>query len=284
MDMADKPDFFAMTGSEIVVGARHANIVLIDEDPHVRALASETLRASGHVVTEIEYRGTLGRAKTMSAGLVVTAVLAQRRAPTAVVAAADEPHPDPEVDGSMLRPTPQHVALLQQRGQHRRRPSHLPVDPRQHHGGEPGVHGQVGHRSAPCGGTTALVDRAEPTQQHPRPFERAGRWRFDQRELVGAGAPHRELEREAGEVGHLDLRHREPWPARGIGRVPRAVRHPGPESTGPAGPLEEVVDRRRGRADTPAQEGHHHQPDWRPPADELLSGHPCAAMPRTYAA
>jgi DNA-binding response OmpR family regulator len=28
--------------------------VLIDEDPHVRALASETLRASGHIVTEIE--------------------------------------------------------------------------------------------------------------------------------------------------------------------------------------------------------------------------------------
>jgi PAS domain S-box-containing protein len=37
-----------------VVGARHANIVLIDEDPNVRALASETLRASGHIVTEIE--------------------------------------------------------------------------------------------------------------------------------------------------------------------------------------------------------------------------------------
>lgn len=40
------------------------------------AIQKSTSRDSTrHVVTEIEYRGTLGRAKTMSAGLVVTAVL-----------------------------------------------------------------------------------------------------------------------------------------------------------------------------------------------------------------
>lgn len=40
------------------------------------AIQKSTSRESmRHVVTEIEYRGTLGRAKTMSAGLVVTAVL-----------------------------------------------------------------------------------------------------------------------------------------------------------------------------------------------------------------
>ncbi len=94
------------------------------------------------------------------------------------------------------------------------------------------------HHGPPRGGGHAVgVERAQPHQQPPGLVQGAGRGRVEERQVAGVGAPHRQLQRQPGEVGLADLR----LPVAPAGRVldlgPQPHRHARSEAPGPPRPL-----------------------------------------------
>ena len=95
----------------------------------------------------------------------------------------------------------------------------------QQRAGQAGVRGHVGQGAPAVRGAAVGVDGTEVAQGAPCRVEGRGRGRIEEREPRGVGrAPHREVQREPGQVGDRDLRGRVGGEVGVVGLAPAAVR------------------------------------------------------------
>ena len=122
----------------------------------------------------------------------------------AVVAgvAGDQLHAQREVAGQLVGPAAQHVALVDDRGDHARQRS-IGRQRGHHHPSQTRVQRQLEHRPAVLGDRAVGVERIEHAQQLLRRLHRLRRRWIEERQVGRLGVPRGQLERQ---IGQLDLR------------------------------------------------------------------------------